>query len=81
MTIAKAVRWLLALAAGLVVIWAFFDVSVRLWHEYNPSDNRVHLTVLHWGDHTEDAIVKQLTDKFEQDHPDIGHGAHQPWQC
>ncbi len=52
MTIAKVARWLLALAAVLVVVWAFVDVGKRSFKRWDQArnDTRTELTILHWGD-------------------------------
>ncbi|MEZ6190397.1 MAG: extracellular solute-binding protein [Phycisphaerales bacterium] len=73
MTVAKVTRWLLALAALLVVVWAFIDVAHRAWVRWNlaHNDTRTELTILHWGDNDEIAIVQTLVDAFEAEHPDI----------
>jgi ABC-type sugar transport system permease subunit/ABC-type glycerol-3-phosphate transport system substrate-binding protein len=71
MTIAKAIRWLLAWAAALVVLWSFFEVGLRLWRQHDPNDHRTQLTILHWGDASEERIVSDLVAQYEQEHPDI----------
>jgi multiple sugar transport system permease protein len=71
MTIGKAIRWLLVWGAGLVVIWSFVSVVVRLWHEHDPRDHRTQLVVLHWGDASETAIVEQMVKEYESAHPNI----------
>ena len=62
MTIARATRWLLALAALLVVVWAFADVGYRSWVRRNLAhhDPRTELTIQHWVDNAEIAIVRAL---------------------
>src|SRR5450432_2317282 len=69
--IRSAIRWLLAAAAALVVVWAFITVGLRLWHEHDPRDHRTQLVVLHWGDSSEDRIVQHLQEQFEAEHPNI----------
>ena len=73
MTVSKVARWLLALAAGLVVVWSFIDVGARMvgrW-EQARNDKRTELTILHWGDNDEIRIVDELVKAFEAEHPDI----------
>ena len=52
MTLARVLRWLLALAAALVIVWSFFDVGIRAVKrlDLTNSDTRTELTILHWGD-------------------------------
>ncbi|HEX4052991.1 MAG TPA: extracellular solute-binding protein [Tepidisphaeraceae bacterium] len=71
MTIGKAVRWLLAWGATLVVIWSFFEVGLRLWREHDPRDHRTPLVILQWGDASEEQIVRDLVAQYEREHPDI----------
>ena len=73
MTVAGVGRWLLALTAGLVVVWAFIDVGCRTWQRWDLADRdqQIELTILHWGDNDEIAIVQSLVDAFEAEHPGI----------
>ncbi|MEM9295147.1 MAG: extracellular solute-binding protein [Planctomycetota bacterium] len=73
MTLAKAARILLALAAVLVVVWSFVHVSKRTYDRWqvNRTDTRTELTILHWGDNAEVEIVEQLVRAFEAENPDI----------
>ena len=73
MTLARALRWLLALAAGLIVIWSFLDVGYRAFDRWNTArkDTRTELTILHWGDNDEIKIVDTLVKAFEAENPDI----------
>jgi multiple sugar transport system permease protein len=70
MTITKAIRWLLAWAAALVVAWSFFEVGLRLWREHDPRDHRTPLVILQWGDASEERIVTDLVAQYESEHPD-----------
>jgi multiple sugar transport system permease protein len=70
MTIAKALRSLLALAALLVIVWSFYDVGMRTWRGAGAR-RAVTLTVLHWGTPSEVEIMQSLVDRFEHEHPDI----------
>jgi multiple sugar transport system permease protein len=69
--IGKTIRWLLAGAAAIVVVWSFCQVGFRLWTEHDPRDHRTQLVILHWGDSSEDVIVRNLVDQYEAGHPDI----------
>lgn len=73
MTFARAMRWLLALVAVLIVVWAFVDVGYRGWVRWSLShtDNRTELTILHWGDNDEIQIVQTLVEAFEAEHPEV----------
>ncbi len=73
MTLARVLRWLLAFAAALVIVWSFFDVGIRAVKrlDLTNSDTRTELTILHWGDNDEIEIVQKLVDQFEAEHPDI----------
>jgi len=70
-TFGKAIRWLLALAAALVVAWSFFAVGLRLWREYDPGNGKITLTLLHWGDSEEEQIVQTMVAQYEQTHPNV----------
>jgi ABC-type sugar transport system permease subunit/ABC-type glycerol-3-phosphate transport system substrate-binding protein len=70
MTIARAARTLLALAALAVVVWSYFDVGRRIWN--NRNDQRpITLTVLHWGAPSEDVIVADIVQAYERAHPNV----------
>ena len=71
MTIGKAIRWLLAWGAALVVIGSFISVGIRVWREHDPSDRRTNIIVLQWGDPSEEAIVRNMVAQYERDHPNI----------
>ncbi|WP_428390013.1 extracellular solute-binding protein [Mucisphaera sp.] len=66
-------RWLLGLAAALIVVWAVIDVGARTWGMWAErwSDTRPVLTVLHWGDTDEVAIVEALVQAYRDANPDV----------
>ena len=66
----RAARLLLAFACVLFVAWAFVDVAARFFHD-GDSKRTVELTILHWGDPDENAIVQKLVDRFEEEHPTV----------
>ncbi len=71
--VGRALRYLVALAALLLVVWSFIDVGVRIARQVaGASDRPITLTVLHWGNTEEEAIVEQLIAEFERTHPEIG---------
>lgn len=68
----RTLRWLLTCMVVLVVAWAFFDVGRRyVQHRRDLVERPVELTVMHWGDPTEDKIVADLTVRFQAEHPDV----------
>jgi multiple sugar transport system permease protein len=71
MGIGKVIRWLLAYGAALAIIWAFFQVGLRLWRQHDPRDHRIPLTILQWGDASEERIVADLVAQYEKEHPNI----------
>jgi ABC-type sugar transport system permease subunit/ABC-type glycerol-3-phosphate transport system substrate-binding protein len=71
MTVGKAIRWLLAWAAALVVLWSFFAVGMRFYREHDPNDHRTPLVMLFWGDASEEAIVSDLVAQYSASHPNI----------
>jgi len=73
MTVAKAFRALLALAAVLLVLWSFVHIGARWMHNwFAEAEHPVTLTILHWGDNDEIRIVEELVAAFEAENPDIG---------
>lgn len=73
MTVSRVLRWLLGLAAALVVLWSFVDVGVRAYVRWDTArkDTRTELTILHWGDNAEIEIVQTLVEAFEAEHTNI----------
>ncbi|MEA2709549.1 MAG: multiple sugar transport system permease protein [Phycisphaerales bacterium] len=72
MTLARASRLLLALAATLIVVWSFFDVGRRGVARWRLRHEKpVTLTVLHWGDQGEDALVAKLIDRYTRENPKV----------
>src|SRR5687768_10610804 len=72
MSISRAARLLLALAALLIVGWSFFDVGRRAVARWRSSHERpVTLTVMHWGEQAEDAVVAKLIDPYERENPRV----------
>lgn len=68
---ALAARGLIALAAAALVLFSFGWVMTRPLRTAELRAGQTRLTVLHWGDKTEDDIVRQLIDAFERQNPDI----------
>src|SRR4051812_26064030 len=62
---------LLALAALLIVLWAFVHVGVRVTRERFGTHRPITLTILHWGDNAENDILNQLVARYEAEHPTI----------
>lgn len=72
MTIARAIRVLLVGVTLLVIAWSFADVGRRAIRRAAVGRDRpVSLTILHWGDPRENAIVQGLVDRYERDHPNV----------
>ena len=72
MTIARAIRWLLALATIVTIVWAFFDVGRRAWRLHVAQRERpITLTILHWGGKDEDQIVETLQHSYESQNPHV----------
>ena len=56
MTLARAARLLLGVAALLIVAWSFFDVGRRATARWRGAHGQsVNLTIMHWGEQAEDA--------------------------
>jgi multiple sugar transport system permease protein len=70
MTIARAIRLLLWLITLSVVGWSFFYVGKQIVAR-DRGDGRITLTLLHWGDQSEDVIVQDLIDEYKRDHPHV----------
>ena len=71
-TIAKAFRLLLALAAALLVVWSLIHVTARGVRSLVAGQQAdVTLRILHWGDNDEIEIVQALVEAFEAEHPGI----------
>ncbi len=70
MTIGRAIRLLLTLAAALFVLWAFIDVTVRTLRD-DRQGRKVIVSVLYWGNPEEKEIVDRQVEEFEALHPDI----------
>ena len=68
--VTAALRLLLGLAATLVVLWAFVHVGARLFRDPAQGRDQV-LTVLYWGDPTEQEIVAEQIARFEADFEDV----------
>src|SRR5439155_15734458 len=72
MTIARAIRLLLAFITLVIVGWAFYDVGHRyLAKRAAEHDRPIVLTVLHWGDRAEDVIVQNQVDGYMRANPHV----------
>ena len=72
--LARAYRWLLAIAAILIVAWAFVWVAVREVRSSFTAGDEVELVLMHWsggGGEEEDAIVADSIRVFEERNPGI----------
>ncbi|RMH04954.1 MAG: extracellular solute-binding protein [Planctomycetota bacterium] len=69
-----ALRWTLAAAAAVLVVWSFARVIGRELKSPTAADGTVELTVMHWsgeGGQEEDRIVEGLLRAFEAEHPGV----------
>ncbi len=73
MNLARAARTLLVIATALIVAWAFIDVGARVARSIvdRLDGSAVTLTVLHWGNTEEEAIVEHLVREFERTRPGV----------
>ncbi|HYO09617.1 MAG TPA: extracellular solute-binding protein [Tepidisphaeraceae bacterium] len=72
MTLARASRLLLAFAALLIVVWSFGYVGYRAVARWRSAQDRpVALTVMHWGEQAEDAVVEQLIERYQRENPRV----------
>ncbi len=72
MSIARAIRLLLVLVSCLIVIWSFVDVGRRIVLQRQAERERpITLTILHWGDPAENAIVQTLVERYMADNPHV----------
>jgi multiple sugar transport system permease protein len=62
--IASSLRLIVAVAAAIVLILSFTWVGTRSLRKEKLRAGDVQLTVLHWGEKNEDAIVQQLCRDF-----------------
>jgi ABC-type sugar transport system permease subunit/ABC-type glycerol-3-phosphate transport system substrate-binding protein len=70
MNFARVIRTFLAVAAGAIVAWSFFDVGRRAWATHRDA-KPITLTVLHWGAPSEDKIVADIVAAYQQSHPNV----------
>ncbi|MCB9853610.1 MAG: extracellular solute-binding protein [Phycisphaerales bacterium] len=66
-----SMRSLIALIALALVLWAFYWVLSRPFRRKALNPNQIELSVIHWGENNEDAIVADLVRDFEAQNPDI----------
>jgi ABC-type sugar transport system permease subunit/ABC-type glycerol-3-phosphate transport system substrate-binding protein len=64
-SVGRVARFAVALAAVALVVFSFCWVFSRPFRKQQLARDQVQLTVLHWGDKSEDAIVAQLCKDFE----------------
>lgn len=61
----RASRFMIGLAAVLLVCWSFGWVATRSLRATRLAQGQVEITILHWGDKNEDKIVADLVADFE----------------
>lgn len=64
--IGRGARAAVALAAVVLVVWAFGWQAYRFLTKKSDADGRTPIRVLHWGDKAEDDIVRRLAEDFER---------------
>lgn len=67
----RVLRIGVGIAAALLVAWAFYHVIERTFFRRQVEPGQTLLTVVHWGDNDEDAIVRTLVSEFMRENPDI----------
>ena len=71
-SIAKILRGSLVVVVVAFVVWSFVDVGRRIVERRMAESARpITLTILHWGDPTENQIVQSLVDAYERDNPRV----------
>src|SRR5262245_61435964 len=70
-TVARILRLALSACAAAIVLFSFAWVLSRPFRTAGLKAGQTRLTVLHWGDKTEDDIVRKLIEAFEVQNPDI----------
>lgn len=72
MKLGRYIRLLLIIATAALVVWAFYDVGRRTVAQYEAERARpITLTILHWGDPAENAIVRHLCERYMAEHPKV----------
>lgn len=72
MTIARATRLLVGFVALLIIGWSFLDVGRRaVGLSQGALDHTVNLTIMHWGEQAEDAVVAQLVERYMRENPHV----------
>src|SRR5262245_58822369 len=70
-TVARILRLALSACAAAIVLFSFAWVLSRPFRTAGLKAGQTRLTVLHWGDKTEDGIDRKLIEAFETQNPDI----------
>src|SRR5438552_3839528 len=72
MSIARASRLLLSFIAMVIVGWSFVDVAFRAVRRARAEHARpITLTMMHWGEQAEDAVVDKLVQRYMSEHPNV----------
>src|SRR5438105_972920 len=64
--VARILRLVISAAAAVLLAGSFGWVGYRTIHREGLAPGQVQLTIIQWGDKTEDAIVARLVGDFEQ---------------
>jgi ABC-type glycerol-3-phosphate transport system substrate-binding protein len=72
MTVARAIRILLALTTLLIVAWSFYDVGRRaVARQVEARKRPITLSILHWGNAAEAGVVQALVERYEKQNPHV----------
>src|SRR5438477_13215230 len=64
--ITRTMRFIIAAAALVLLVGSFAWAGYRTVHREGLTAGQVQLTIIQWGDKTEDAIVARLVSDFER---------------
>ncbi|MBK8267883.1 MAG: extracellular solute-binding protein [Planctomycetes bacterium] len=63
--IVRGARAAVAIAAVVLIVWAFGWKSYRVLTREDDAKGKTQIRVLHWGDKSEDDIVRRLAEDFQ----------------
>lgn len=69
--VTQLLRAVLGIAAVAITLLSFWWVATRPLRIAKTEVGQTEITLVHWGDDTEDAIVAKLIDAFHKAHPEI----------
>src|SRR6266480_3860655 len=72
MTLARASRLLLSFIALVIIAGSFVDVARRAILRNRAEHSRpITISMMHWGDQSEDAVVNKLAKRYMEQNPDV----------